>query len=90
MRQSVLSSGNSKSNKKTKRIAKGDSGAVVRREFGELFESLHDRLVRVEKILCLLPSDVEAVKRIEELTGAKSRNKAEAGLQGSANRSPYF
>jgi hypothetical protein len=89
MGQSVLSSSNGKSNKKTKRIANVDDSAVIRREFAELFESMHDRLVRVEKLLSLLPSEEEVIERMEELIGPKSRNK-EAARRGTPYRRPYF
>lgn len=85
MGQLVLSSGSSKSNKKTKRVSRADDGKAIRREFGEFFEALHDRLIRIEKILRLLPSEKQAMKRIEELTGAKSRSN---GRQRA--RHPYF
>lgn len=88
MRELVLSAGNGRSIKKAKRIAKEDGSAVIRREFGELFEALHDRLVRIERILCLLPSGEDALKRIEELTGAKTEG--ENNRLRSAIRSPYF
>jgi hypothetical protein len=89
MGQSALSSSNGKSNKKTKRIAKVDDGVVIRREFGELFESLHDRLIRVEKILGLLPSEEDVVERLEKLFGPTS-TKDRAALRRSTNRVPYF
>jgi hypothetical protein len=57
-----------KSHRKSKPI---DESSNIRREFGELFEALHNRLVAIERKFGLLPSAKKAADRIAEITGSQ-------------------
>jgi hypothetical protein len=62
-----------KSHRKSKPV---DESSSVRREFGELFEAFHNRLVAIERKFGLLPSAKKAAERIAEVSAARrvSRN----------------